>query len=82
MSQYQLAVAILLAASVVCSLVTFYLTQPKEGKIKLSVEHDDGYERGTQPDPFDVTIPEDMIDGHALDEHGFWVKVRADVMMS
>lgn len=73
MPQYQLEVAILLVASAACSLGVFYLTQPKEGQIKLSV--DDGYEHGTQPDPFDVTKPEDMIDGHTLDEHAFWAKV-------
>jgi hypothetical protein len=77
MPQYQLEVAILLVASAACSLGVFYLTKPKEGQIKLSVDNDDGYERGTQPDPFDVTKPEDMIDGHALDERGFWAKVCA-----
>jgi len=76
MPQYQSEVAVLLAVSVVCSLVIFYLTPSNDGQIKLSVEHDDGYEHGTQPDPFDVTNPEDVIDGHAIDEHDFWVKVR------
>jgi hypothetical protein len=82
MPQYQLEVAILLGASVACSVVIFYLTQPKEGQISLSVENDDGYEHGTQSDPFDVTKPEDRMDGYALDEHSFWVKVRADDVLS
>ena len=72
MPQFQLLVAILLAVSAVCSLVVFYLTQPKRGQIKL---HDGGYEGEIQSDPFDITEPEDTIDGHPLDEQGFWFKV-------
>lgn len=82
MPQYQLEIAVLLAASVVCSVVIFYLTRPRDGQIKLSVEHDDGYEHGTQPDPFDVSTPEDMIDGYPIDEHAFWVKVSVDYCVS
>lgn len=82
MPQYQLEVAVLLAASVVCSVVIFYLTRATDGQIKLAVEHDDGYEHGTQPDPFDVSTPEDMVDGYPIDEHAFWVKVSMDHSVS
>jgi len=78
MPQYQLEVAVLLAASVVCSVVIFYPTRPRDGQIKLSVEHDDGYEHGTQPDPFDVSTPEDIIDGYPIDGDAFWVKVSVE----
>lgn len=76
MPQYQLEVAILLAVIATCSLAIFALSQPKDGQIKLPI-HDDGYEHGTQPDPFDVTKPEDIIDGYPLDERAFWMTVCA-----
>lgn len=73
MPQYQLEVAIFLTVGAACSLA-WTLSQPKDGQIKLPV-YDDGYEHGSQPDPFDVTKPEDMIDGYPLDEQAFWMTV-------
>jgi hypothetical protein len=81
-SQYQLWVSILLVISVAGSVAIFYLTRGKEGQIKLSVEHDDGYEHGNLPDPFNVTEPGDMVDGYPLDEDAFWVKVCTDDILS
>lgn len=59
------------------SLAFLYLRDSKEGQIKLPEYADDGYGHGEQLDPFDVTKQEDLIDGHPLDAHGFWVKVRS-----
>ena len=73
MPHYQIEVSILLAISAACSLLTFTVSPSKEGQISL---HDDGYEHGTQPDPFDITKPEDVIDGYPLDEQVFWITVR------
>lgn len=71
MLRYQLQVAIFLAAFAVCSLVTFWLTAPTYGQIKLPEYVDDN----TQPDPFNVLKPEDLVDGHPIDERGFYDKV-------
>lgn len=74
MSLYQLEVAIFLAVFAVCSLAIFWLTAPTDGQIKLPEYVD---EDNTQPDPFDVTKPEDLVDGHPIDERGFYDKVSS-----
>lgn len=77
MPRFQLEVAILLVLGAIFSLAFLYLRDSKEGQIKLPEYADDGYGHGEQLDPFDVTKQEDLIDGHPLDAHGFWVKVRS-----
>jgi hypothetical protein len=82
MPQYLQVVSIVLALSAACSIAVFYLTRPKDGQIKLFVEHDDGYDHGNRLDPFDITKPEDVIDGYPLDEDAFWIKVSGDKVLS
>ncbi|KZT70050.1 P-loop containing nucleoside triphosphate hydrolase protein [Daedalea quercina L-15889] len=72
MPQYQLEVAIVLAASAVCSLSVFLLSQPKQGKIHLPEEAEEELER----DPFDVTKPEDFVDGTPVNGEAFWHTMR------
>ncbi|OBZ67977.1 ATP-dependent bile acid permease [Grifola frondosa] len=74
MPQYQLQVAIALALSAVCSLGLFVFARPEEGKIQLPTYAEE--EESSQQDPFDVTKPEDFIDGTPVDEERFWAKMR------
>lgn len=82
MPAYQLEVAITLAFFVGCSIFAYWLAQPKEGQIKLPEYQDDSdiardeLEQEGKKDPFDVTNPEDFVDGYPLDEKGFYDKVR------
>ncbi|OSX61133.1 hypothetical protein POSPLADRAFT_1074834 [Postia placenta MAD-698-R-SB12] len=71
MPLYQLPVAIVLAVSAGCSLAALLVSRPREGKIRLDAE-----EENSRPDPFDVTRPEDLIDGTPVDAEGFWHKMR------
>ena len=77
MPPFQLPVAIALAASGLVSLAVFWLMRPKEGKIQLPIVSDDLDEPYSQKDPFDVTRPEDVVDGEPIDEAGFWARVRS-----
>jgi hypothetical protein len=71
MPRFQLPIAIALVTSVVISLITFYFTQTKEGKIQLPITANGQIER----DIFDVLRPEDVTDGYPIDEESFWTRV-------
>jgi hypothetical protein len=71
MPRFQLPITIALVISVVTSLITFYFTRTKEGKIKLPTTANEQNER----DIFDVLRPEDVTDGYPIDEEGFWTRV-------
>ena len=71
MLRLQLPISIALVTSVVTSLVTFYFTRTKEGKIQLQVAANEQNER----DMFDVISPEDVTDGDPIDEESFWTRV-------
>ncbi|KAJ7785356.1 multidrug resistance-associated ABC transporter [Mycena maculata] len=71
MPLYQLEIAIALALSALCSSVFFFLSRPKEGKIQLPI-----YSESVEEDPFDVTKPEDVIDGYPIEEDAFWTQVK------
>ncbi|KAI0302402.1 hypothetical protein B0F90DRAFT_1714514 [Multifurca ochricompacta] len=47
----------------------------RRGKIALPITSDSPLE--SQPDPFNVTLPEDIIDGEPIDEANFWVNVKS-----
>lgn len=72
MPQYQLEVAIALVVSATCSLSVYLLLRPTEGKIYLPYEVEEEVER----DPFDVTKPEDFVDGTPVNAEAFWQTVR------
>lgn len=72
MPQYQQPIAAILAATGVGSLLVLCLTRPQQPKIQLpaSCEQDEALLR----DPFDVTRPEDLVDGYPINEVAFWNK--------
>ncbi|EPQ52340.1 multidrug resistance-associated ABC transporter [Gloeophyllum trabeum ATCC 11539] len=76
MLRFQLQVAVALAIAAVGSVgfLAFYGVGNKEGQIKLPV-YSDEQEDGT-PDPFNVTKPEDAIDGYPVNEQEFWHRMR------
>ena len=74
MPDFQLPVAASLAASAVCSLGVYALSGPTEGKVQLPVVSQD-VDGEPLKDPFDVTKPEDYVDGTPLNEAAFWAQV-------
>lgn len=72
MPPHQLPVSIALSALAVCSLAYLVFSRPREGKIKLP-ERDEGED--SVHDPFDVTTPEDIIDGEPIGAPEFWRRV-------
>jgi hypothetical protein len=75
MSLFQLPVAVALASSALLSLAVRSLSASNWGKIALPVTLNDPLE--PRRDPFDVTSPEDIIDGEPIDETSFWLNVRS-----
>ena len=71
MPRFQLPIAIALVTSVVTSLVTFYFTRTKEGKVQLPTTASGQNEC----DLFNVLIAEDVTDGYPIDEESFWTRV-------
>lgn len=78
MPRYQLALAAFLLGTALISAVVIYLYQPTTGKIALYHDDDEALEPelAGEKDPFDVTKPEDIIDGTPLDEPAFWQQMR------
>ena len=74
MPRFQFPIAIALVFCVVASLLVFYLTRTKEGKIKLPV-HTPVVDEQNERDVFDVTRPEDITDGYPIDAESFWTRV-------
>ncbi|KAJ7126233.1 P-loop containing nucleoside triphosphate hydrolase protein [Mycena epipterygia] len=75
MPLYQLEIASALAISAFCSSIFLYLNRPKEGKIQLPI-HSESDIVDDDEDPFDVTKPEDVIDGYPIEGDAFWVKIK------
>ncbi|KAJ6612747.1 P-loop containing nucleoside triphosphate hydrolase protein [Mycena sp. CBHHK59/15] len=73
MPLYQFEIAVALAITAACSSGFFYLNRPKEGKIQLPVH---GESSSSLDDAFDVTKPEDVIDGYPIDGDAFWIQTR------
>lgn len=79
MPRLEFEISVALVVSVVLSGIVLWITREKEGKVQLPTHVDDeslgdGFLGG---DPFDVTKPEDVIDGYPIDEDEFWKKVSA-----
>ncbi|KAN0125580.1 multidrug resistance-associated ABC transporter [Russula decolorans] len=81
MPSFQLPVAVTLASSALLSLAVRGLYASRGGKIALPVTLNDPLE--PRSDPFDVTSPEDIIDGEPIDETSFWLnmKLRGTLMV-
>ena len=74
MPSFQLSVAVTLASSALLSFAVRGFSASKRGKIALPAALNDPLEH--RHDPFDVTAPEDIIDGEPIDETRFWLNVR------
>lgn len=72
MPQYQLPIAVALGACAVFSAGLLALAKPADGKVELPEIVRDA----TSQDPFDVTKPEDVVDGEPVEEERFWSRVR------
>jgi hypothetical protein len=75
MPLFQLHVAVTLASSAFLSVAFRSFSASKPGKIALPITSESPLE--PQHDPFDVTTPEDIIDGEPVDETSFWANVRS-----
>ncbi|KAJ3746747.1 multidrug resistance-associated ABC transporter [Lentinula detonsa] len=74
MARYQPEIALALAVLVAASLCLLVLNRHRDGKIQLPVNVAQGEQ--SLPDPFDVTTPEDFLEGYPIDEENFWKKLR------
>jgi len=72
MPRYQLEIGVTVLVGAVASAATFALYNTKTGKISLREDDDEQPELAGEKDPFDVTEPEDTIDGTPIDEERFW----------
>lgn len=70
MFRFQLQIAVVLLFGAVASAVAFWWnSKTSEGKIQLPLHGD------SEHDPFDVTVPMDLVDGYPVEEQQFWTKV-------
>ena len=76
MVRFELGVALTLATSACGSLLVFYLTREKEGKLQLPTRADEVEDELHGHDPFDIVTPEDFIDGYPINADAFWASVR------
>lgn len=72
MPQYQLPIAAILAATGVGSILVLYIRRPQQPKIQLPTSEEQN--ESLFHDPFDVTCPEDFVDGYPINEVAFWNK--------
>ncbi|KAF9484310.1 multidrug resistance-associated ABC transporter [Pholiota conissans] len=78
MPEFQLPIAGVLVASTLGSSLVFYLTRSTEGKVQLPtgpIQVEVGDEVQIH-DAFDITKPEDIVDGYPIDEDKFWLRMR------
>ncbi|KAH9976210.1 ATP-binding cassette transporter [Lactifluus volemus] len=81
MPLFQFPIAVTLATCSLLSLALFGLSTSKHGGIALPITSDSPLE--SRHDPFDVTLPDDIIDGEPIDEEKFWVitKLRGALLV-
>jgi hypothetical protein len=85
MPRFEFEISVVLVVFVFFSLMALWIAREKDGRVKLPSHLGDegvggagglardGYLPGV--DPFDVTKPEDIMDGYPIDEDGFWRRV-------
>ncbi|EIW78632.1 multidrug resistance-associated ABC transporter [Coniophora puteana RWD-64-598 SS2] len=77
MPPYQLPMAAAALVGVAGSILMRFVTREKEGKIKLPSTGDDALgSEAKAHDPFDVVLPEDLIDGYPVEEDEYWAQMR------
>ncbi|KAH9043928.1 ATP-binding cassette transporter [Lactarius pseudohatsudake] len=72
----QLLIAVVLAGIGLLSFAFRGLSASERGKIALPLTLDGPLALESRHDPFDVTSPEDIIDGEPVDEASFWVNTK------
>ncbi|TFK92526.1 multidrug resistance-associated ABC transporter [Polyporus arcularius HHB13444] len=72
-ARYQLHVAIALTVTLSASLISYLASGTNEKRTALPTFAEG---EGLTRDPFDVTKPEDFIDGTPVDEDDFWKRMR------
>jgi len=79
--EFEISVVVAICVPVSC-LVLWFTMRAKDGGVKLPVHVGEEVTRNADAggylsgdDPFDVTKPEDIIDGYPIDEDGFWERV-------
>ncbi|OJA09234.1 hypothetical protein AZE42_11223 [Rhizopogon vesiculosus] len=76
MPPHQLLLAEALVGATILSSFTLFLARSQQQKIHLPTVQDASLADDVDQDPFDVTKPEDFIDGEPIDEDAFWAKMR------
>lgn len=74
MARFQLEIALTLIIFSAASFLLLVLRRQKEGKIQLPSHVTE--DEQSLPDPFDVTTPEDYIEGYPIEPVIFWRKAR------
>lgn len=69
MPRFQLLIAISLVVSAVISVLIFYLTRIKEGKIRLPAPS------AIEQNEHEVFDNDTVTDGYPIDEESFWTRV-------
>lgn len=75
MPELQFQVAVVLVACWVLSALLLIVVTYDESKVRLPQSVQDN----SLQDPFDVTKPEDIVDGEPVDEVRFWARVRTEI---
>ncbi|KAF9450615.1 P-loop containing nucleoside triphosphate hydrolase protein [Macrolepiota fuliginosa MF-IS2] len=78
MPRFEFEASVVLAVCAVSSAVVGWFTREKEGTVRLPMHvGEEGNPAGSGgEDPFDVTRPEDVVDGYPLDADEFWKRMR------
>ena len=82
MVRFELGVAVALAVSAGGSLLVFYVTREKTGKVQLPTHANESEDVFHWHDPFDIATPEDIIDGYPINADAFWASVRRVEMVA
>lgn len=78
MLPFKLAFSIVLLVIGLLSVGILYYTQPRRIKLDSNGEYEPlrcGSD-GVRPDPFDITGPEDAVDGYPVEPQKFWKRMR------
>ena len=83
MPQFEFEIGIFLLCCALVSIAVFlFESRSQEGKLKLPTHGEDFLNGALEvDDPFDVTKPEDIIDGDPIREVEFWAAVSSSVFI-
>jgi hypothetical protein len=82
MPPYQLLLAEALVGATAISSFALFLARSQQQKVRLPTTQDVSLAGDVNhDDPFNVTKPEDFIDGEPIDEDAFWFKVSIIIVI-